>query len=219
MNNHLQLLKPNQKVEVIINKNKVSDSYKTRVEEINPDGMVLAMPTSKGFPIILPSGELFVGKFIIDGCVYRFDAKYLDKRHNPIPVWLTTLPINLTKIQQRHYVRIETAIQVLVKFCQTDQPDSEVELNALTKDVSGGGVLLITKQPIPLAKQVLVTIALPDSNEKMVLSGQVIRSEQPKPEQHLYRVGVKFTNISEKQRSSIIRYVFKTQLERRNKGF
>lgn len=178
------------------------------------DSLVLAMPMDKGFPIILPVGEYFQGKFVKDGAAYQFDCRYLDKRFTPLPVWITSLPINFEKIQMRNHVRVEVGIRVTMQI-----PDQEeaVVINTVTKDLSGGGALIVSKVPIPVGKQVFLTLILPEFGE-VSMSGDVIRREQPKPDQQLYWLGIKFTDITEKQRNTIIKYVFKVQIQHRKKG-
>lgn len=212
----MNTLQPNQKIEVIVGKKDFRVSYKTRIEEVSADSMMLAMPMSKGFPIILPAGEQFQGKVIADGNVYQFDCRYLDKRFTPLPVWITSLPFNLVKIQQRNHVRVDVSLKVHLQLQQNDQEDV-VEFNTVTKDLSGGGALIVTKIPIPLGKMVSLTLSIPEF-DTIVVSGEVIRREQPKPDQQLYWLGVKFTDITEKQRNAIIKYVFKVQLQHRKKG-
>lgn len=178
--------------------------------------MMLAMPMSKGFPIILPVGEQFQGKLFTEGTVYQFDCRYMDKRYTPLPIWITSLPYNIVKIQQRNHVRVDASLKVLLQL-QGNEQENIVELNTVTKDLSGGGALVVTKVPIPLGKIVSLTLTIPDFGDISV-SGEVIRREQPKPDQLLYWLGIKFIDITEKQRNAIIKYVFKVQLLHRKKG-
>lgn len=178
--------------------------------------MMLAMPMSKGFPIILPVGEEFQGKLIQEGTVYQFNCRYMDKRYTPLPVWITSLPYNIVKIQQRNHVRVDVSLKVLLQLQDGEQEDT-IELNTVSKDLSGGGMLVVTKLPIPLGKAVSVNLAIPDFGD-IALLGEVVRRDQPKPDQLLYWIGIKFTEITERQRNAIIRYVFKVQLQHRKKG-
>jgi c-di-GMP-binding flagellar brake protein YcgR len=218
--NELQLFKPNLNIDIVIGKKGHKETYKSRIEEITPSGLVLAMPMRKGYPIILPSGEVFQGKFITDETAYLFDSQYIAKRQTPLPVWITSLPYNITKIQQRNFVRLDTAVSVTLKVVHettNDQPPTVADLKTLTKDISGGGALIVTKTPFDLGTKVEVSLDIPEGGI-VSTTGEVIRVEQPATDQKVYRIAVKFTDITEKQRNQIIKYIFRIQLERRRKG-
>jgi len=178
--------------------------------------LTLAMPMSKGHPVIPPTGELFKGKIVSEGIAYQFDSCYLDKRHSPLPVWITSLPFNIDKIQQRNHVRVDISLKAILTY--NEQTEENIEIVTTTKDLSGGGALVVTKAPLPLGKEVSLVIAIPECGD-MALVGDIIRVDQPKPDQPIYWIGVKFKNISAKEQNSIIKYVFKVQLERRKKGY
>ncbi|MCX7779289.1 MAG: PilZ domain-containing protein [Negativicutes bacterium] len=221
--NALKLLKPNQKLEIMIARNGFVETYKSRVEEIAATGMVLAMPMRQGYPIILSSGELFQGKFILDGTAYQFDCRYLEKKQRPLPVWLTSLPMNISKIQQRNFVRIDAVLDATLLIPEdTDaraaSDNDSVQIKTITKDISGGGALVILKHPLPPGRLLSLSLTIPDAGVISAKS-EVVRSEQPKSDQEVYWVALKFLDISEKQRSLIIKHIFKLQLERRKKGF
>lgn len=176
------------------------------------------MPMNKGIPVILPSGERFKAKFVAEGSVYQFDCIYIDKSHTPLPVWLTSLPTNMISIQQRDYVRIDVALNIHLQLPPDSENGSKLEMSTITKDVSGGGTLIVSKEPIPLGRQVFVSLDIPEFGTLSV-TGEVVRLDQPQTDQKVFWVGIKFLNITEKQRNAIIKYVFKVQLERRKKGF
>lgn len=212
---------PNQIIEITRGTKQAPEHYKSRIEDVNGDTMLLAMPMSKGYPIISANGEVFLAKIITDGNVYQFKCRYIDKKHIPIPVWVVSLPYDIKKVQLRDFVRIdaslETTLQVLAEE-ETSNQEATDEIHTVTKDISGGGVLVVSKEPIPLGKKVFVSIHIPEFG-LLETYGQVIRLSQPAMDQELYWIGIKFSSITERQRSGIVQFVFKKQLERRKKGF
>lgn len=199
--------------------------YTSRVEEINSDNLVLAMPMTKGYPVMLPIGSSFTGKVIVDGVVYQFNSFLISKKVHPLPVWVVSIPSELKKIQLRSFVRISVQLPVKVSVINTKEQTVEEAalqsdnppLSLYTKDISGGGVQIVTKQSIPVGTMLQLLLDVPSCGSIPVV-GEVVRIEQPQPDTYIYWLGVKFLNIQEKDRSKLIQYIFKKQLEQRQKG-
>jgi hypothetical protein len=51
----------------MLTKHSFSEKYPSRVEELDERRMVLAMPMTKGMPILLSPGTTFYGRVIIGG--------------------------------------------------------------------------------------------------------------------------------------------------------
>jgi len=48
--------------------------------------------------------------------------------------------------------------------------------------------------------------------------GEVVRVDRPQYERNIYWIAFKFIGLHERERSMIVKYIFKKQLERRQKG-
>jgi len=194
------------------------EQYSSRIEEINDSSMVIAMPMSKGFPIILEPGAQFKGRIVINGAVFSFDSIFLDKRLEPFPVWIVSLPENIDKIQQRAFVRLSTKLPVSIVCLDNNQNGEEVEIPAWTRDISGGGMQLVVRKPLKVGSNLHLTFRLLPDDPQIEAVAKVIRIEHPQPDRDIYWVGVNFVVIAEKDRSRIIRYIFQKQIEYRRRG-
>ncbi|VBB08075.1 flagellar protein ycgr [Lucifera butyrica] len=201
-------------MEIMVSNNKEIIKYHSRIEEITADRMMLAMPMSKGYPVLLRPGDIFEGKIIVKGNVYCFTSAFVDKKIVPLPVWIVSAPYDIKKVQLREFVRIDTILSVQVQSLSSEQ--QEISLNLQTRDISGGGVQLVGKQPINIGVRLALTLAVPDAGSVQA-NGEVVRLEQPDLERPLFWIGVKFLEIAEKDRSKLIKFIFKKQLERRKK--
>lgn len=84
--------------------------------------------------------------------------------------------------------------------------------NAFTLDMSGGGLRMVTLEPLERHQRLLLKIILdePKSNRVLLLEGRVIRVVPLKiGGWNRYRVGVSFVNLNEKVQEKIISYLFK----------
>ncbi|BBB93165.1 MAG TPA: flagellar brake domain-containing protein [Methylomusa anaerophila] len=194
------------------------EQYRSRVEEINSQRIAIAMPMKKGAPVFLVRGESFYGQTVSDGVIYKFTSTFINKLMNPIPLWIVTLPTDITKIQQRSFVRYEAMIPVRVKILDdgNDNKADSAFLDALTKDISGGGVQLVVKQQLPAGAKLKIAIDFPGLGS-ICVTGQIIRVQQPQPDKPVFWTAVNFVDIDEKDRNIIIKYIFKKQLEQRRK--
>lgn len=204
---------------------KPEEHYGSRIEEVNSDNLVIAMPMSKGYPVMLPRGDNFVAKLIFEGIVYQFMCTLLSKKVHPLPLWVVSLPFDIKKVQLRSFVRIASSLPVKLKIVlpETGNPvnagevTENPEYSLATKDISGGGIQVVSKYALKPGAKVEVNMDIPGSGA-ITSMGEVVRLQQPQPDNPVFWVGIKFTDIQEKDRSKIIKYIFKKQLEQRQKG-
>lgn len=207
------IVRPNQRLEIIL-ASVPEEKLTSRIEEVNEKSMVIAMPMSKGYPILLSSGSKFFVRTVSNNASYQFTCIFIDKQLRPLPIWIVSLPNEIKKIQQRAFVRIDTMIPVEWQCAESE--DSEVT-KTITKDISGGGARLISKQPIRLGTKLKIHINLPDL-EQLQLNCEVVRVEKPQSDLPVFWIGTKFIDTPESVRSKIIKFIFKKQLELRQKG-
>ena len=181
------------------------------------DSMVIAMPMTKGFPVILQRGDIFFGRTVVNHVAFEFTSSFLDKQLKPLPVWKIALPYNIKKIQQRAFVRIDAALSVEIRAITDENTVDDTIINASTKDISGGGVQIVTTHRWAIGTKLLVTIHYPEIGS-LTLKSEVIRVLQPQHDRMVFWVGMGFIEISEKDRGNIIKFIFKKQLEQRRKG-
>ncbi len=201
-------------MDVIITTGRSVERHPSRVEEIGKDYCLIAMPMAKSVPIILLQGTRFNGRVVVDGMVWQFTSEFLDKRIHPIPVWVISRPFDIKKIQLRAFVRIDTVLPVELQVLSED--GSQPVFAASTSDISGGGLRAVSKQQLQVGTNLKVSLDLPGTG--VVQGAGVIVREELLPDRVLYAAGIKFTELAEKDRDKIIKYIFRKQLERRQKG-
>lgn len=181
------------------------------------DNMVIAMPMSKGYPVMLQRGDIFFGRTVNNQAAFEFTSSLLSKQIKPLPVWTIALPYNIKKIQQRAFVRIDLVIPVQVRAILEDGVLDETVISAFTKDISGGGVQIVTSHLWEIGTKLMVTIHYPQIGS-FTFKSDVVRVYQPQSELTVFWVGIRFLEIAETDRGNIIRLIFKKQLEQRRKG-
>lgn len=209
------IFKVNQRLEVMVEE-LPGEHFSSRIEDISVNIMTIAMPMRKGHPVHIGRGTRFWGRVFLENGVYEFRSFMLEKRIYPLPVWVISKPTDVRKIQQRAFVRIDAMLPVEFKVINDENQDNQI-IRAITKDISGGGLRIVNKHPLKLGNILQMNIDLPEFGP-IEVAAETVRVDKPDQDNDIYWIGVKYLNLPESLRSKIIKFVFKKQLEFRQKG-
>lgn len=176
--------------------------------------MHLAMPMNKSTPVILMPGSTFYGRILAHGAIWQFTSTFIDKTILPVPIWISGPPYDLKKVQLRSFVRLPVTLPLTLSI-PSDETD-EAPVGTTTRDLSGGGLQLILKKRLPVGTILRLTLQIPGFSP-VAATATVVRVEQP-PDTNIFWIAVKFSQITEKDREKIIKFIFKKQCELRQKG-
>lgn len=214
-----KLIKINQLVHVDIEDNEGNvHKYHSRVENLGEDEIALASPIRKRTPVYVPAGTVLSVCFWDKISIYSFQTVGRSSVDRGMPMLLVKYPYKVEKVQKREYVRVQANLSILLSY---KDPEGEYkELWCQTRDISGGGIMLATTKPVSLTNGYQVRLAFQLEMNTIYLAGQVVRNDLEEDADGLEKsiLGVKFTNVSEKDRQHIIKYVFNRQIELRRKG-
>lgn len=157
----------------------------------------------------------FLGR---DNNVYAFNSSVIGRAVRNIPVIKLVLPESLKRVQRRQFVRVPVSLSV--QFFSTKNEFLPFQTKML--DISAGGFAALLKDQVNLQKhhQIIVSFDIPDREGRILtltLPATIIRISA-KTDREPARVSLLFANILSEDRENIIRYVFKRQLELKNKG-
>lgn len=179
--------------------------------------MIIAMPMQKGYPVFFERGKTFYGRVFSDSGIYAFQSTYADRKMSPLPIWIVTTPSEVEKMQQRSFVRFDVALPIVVAYPDPDKEDEVISLKLNTKDLSGGGLQVISEVKMKIGRKVQLTLDIPEYGVFEV-DGQVVRVHQPQDDRKLFWISIKFLSIPNNIRDKIIRFIVRRQLEQRQKG-
>lgn len=209
------IIKVNQRLDIIVSNQDRDEYYHSRIEEVDEHFMILAMPMRHSVPVFLLPNTEFYGSILDTSGRYQFKSIYKGKKMLPIPIWIVTLPTDVKKVQLRSFVRLD--VNVPVSLIESES-DNTVSQTLITRDISGGGLSLISKAAFPVGTPVNLTIDLADTG-KINVSGITVRLDKQPSDLPLYLSSIQFVEMSEHDRSKIIKFIFQKQLERKRKGF
>ena len=192
-------------------------AYPSRVEDIAGQRVSIAWPTDSGMRIPFHTGEKLSLTYVRQDAVYGVEVMVDDTIHSPIPILLVHSISAVQRLQRREFVRVATMLAIELAG-KVDLPetaatrDEVLIIKTHTIDISGGGVAIQHKWPLPVGTVFEIRLSLPGASPLKLLA-KVVRHE-PRLDAYqtrLFRIGLMFLSIPEKARSRIIRYVLEVQ--------
>jgi Tfp pilus assembly protein PilZ len=84
----------------------------------------------------------------------------------------------------------------------------QIYMESKSKDIGGGGICLVTNEPLAQGKEILIKMFLPDSNKPLFINGRVVwNKDNQEKDTGGYLNGIEFFNVKEQDRSLIIKFV------------
>jgi c-di-GMP-binding flagellar brake protein YcgR len=190
--------------------------YKSSIFELDytKKVMTIGMPSFKGQYIPIPSGVRAYVKMLDRSSMYVFLSKVISYEKNDEGFYVTymTIPDEARKIQRRQFVRIPFFKQGSFLF----KDGNEDIHNFITKDISAGGIMLVTANKMTVGTRLLLNlnigggIALEKQDSEIVRVDRSIDSAN-----HIY--GTKYIAFSRSKEDRLVKYIFHLQQERRKK--
>lgn len=204
----LTLVRVNDRVQLEIK----GKTYTSRIEDIRDGEIYAAAPVDQGNYKPIGLGEHVVINVFAPIGLRRFAAVVRGMQTDRIPVVVLTSFRDLGCVQRRHYVRISQKLPVRYRKdtgLDTFTPWSE----AVTADISGGGLRLVTScsDQIKVGDSLEIELYLPEEKPIHALANVVWVSAGPSLAS-LY-AGVQFAEIHPADRDKIVGFVFKKETE------
>lgn len=208
----------NTRMEVEVPEGPWQGIYQSRVEDMTPAELAIALPTAGRRPVLLDPGQAVRCRFISRRACYQFDAQVLDRRAGPVPVVVLAMPGEWERLQRRHFARLD--VSVPVRYSPrlpgggplADRP----LISARTRDLSGDGCAIWTVEPPDPGTELDLFLSLPPG-QVLHLAARVVRLTGPSPAGRVL-TGLRFVAPAEADRDAIIRYLFREELRRRRNG-
>lgn len=172
---------------------------------------------------VMPGDEIMV-EYVYQGQRVSFPAWVLERTREDPPALVLTRPASgdIRRQQLRSFVRLDVSLPIEYAVSgQKSEGEQAQLLPGRTVDISGGGALIVTREPYAPGTRLDLLLHLPD--RVIPAEAEVVR-QHPVPvvpgsgETAEPRLGVRFTQIEERDREHIIRFIFTEYRKRRQKG-
>ena len=192
-----------------------SVSWEGVLERADPSYLRVAFP-SKCCPPWEP-GAIVEALVQLKGSTYSFQAQVRKAVPQLPPIVILVEPTEMRRLERRRYYRLRTSI-TLEYLSALDSSNRELaRLGGLVTNISGGGVQLLATDPLEPGMRVRLCLVVDES--PLETTGLVSYCRPVSKETNLkYRVGVAFLSLDSRQVELIERFVFRRQMELRQKG-
>jgi len=126
------------------------------------------------------------------------EYKFSDDVHRPLV------------LDKRIYTRLDAKVNL--HYTLFDSEESLVKAGfkpeqfSVTKNISAGGVLFFSNEPLPVSSIIELKMDLPDGEEAISCLGRVVRVEEAGQE-HLYNIGICFLDITGAERARLNKFI------------
>ncbi len=190
------------------------EGYKSRLEDIQKDCLIVAMPfDKKRVPIIPVRGDSIYGLASGDQCRYRFLTTFqgvaLDGQ---VPTWIIVKPETVERHQNREFVRVRVSLHLRIRLIDEEgRIEKPFETDSI--DLSGNGIGFVLDRPVKEDSQATIEISeIPNVGTLDILC-RIVRVARVERDDgtSVWRVGAAFQNVPRPVTNKIVHYIFTVQ--------
>lgn len=211
------LLNIGDNIEIEIDKGNSFLNMKSNVVKVISDTVIaVSAPIHNGkiYPVAIGSNINIVFNKESKGRFYFMGEVTDRQKRDNITLLIVQKNSDIRHFQRRDFYRLNILLNIDIHIIENGALVKTIP--AISKDISGGGIRIITKEKLEKHTSVKCSIVL--DGELIEPIGKIIRCN-PVPESIIkYDVGISFAAIDKKTRSKIISFVFKNQRKIIKKG-
>lgn len=213
------LFETNARAELQVDDSYMRDVLSGYIVGASNDSVAVRVADASGRPVGLMRGtkvQLSVQRLASH---YTFDTIVLGTRSGPEPVLILERPRDEPAAGRRAHVRID----LLIAGARMVVGTGGKVVNHLTTvlDLSTGGAMVRTDQPVPVGARLLLTFPLPTGGANISADGLALRcSERPgsRGERTSYRTSVRFVGIHPTDQERIRLFILAREKQMHSRG-
>lgn len=221
----------NNKLEVISN----DKACKSDIQDVKEKSLLISIPMYEGHYVPFVKGEKIECLYFSEEYIFKFKSTVLGRIEQGIQLLVIEKPEpqNIIRVQRRNYVRVSMVKEIkcskfsldLISKTKKNSEDEYKGLNGiiidenklnkcLLLDMSGGGMRIKTKETVNHGDLMVALLSL-DSGE-LVVTAKVVRKQKTEEKDYIY--GLTFTDVADRDRERIIKYIFTVMRDQRKKS-
>jgi c-di-GMP-binding flagellar brake protein YcgR len=200
-----------------LNINKKERLISQVIDTISENCLLVGIPISKGTirPISIRDEIKLIYTKKGTG-FYGFKARVIDRGNKGnIPYLKVIKTSEIDKIQRRDYYRLDMVLNVEMHI-NNDKGDVVKVVEGLSKDISGGGIRVLCKEPVQ--KGTIIELFIKNGDKPIKVIAKVLRCNLYEEIYSQYEVGLAYKDISINNRERIVKFIFDAQRKMRKKG-
>ncbi|GAB6158009.1 PilZ domain-containing protein [Desulfotomaculum varum] len=196
-----------------------NENYFSTVYDIDDRGIYVPIPFAGNHPLVLSQGQRVHVKYMGEDSSYMFVTEAIGRKieQDKLPMYIFKHPAEgaVQRIQMREFVRVPAMLEV--QYLPLPEKDRGTVKKAYTVDISGGGMKIAVKEPVPQGSTLLVCFSLyikaKKKQQEFRLQAAAVRCKLVDEEARVYHVGLKFLDITRAQQDLIMAFVFERMVD------
>ncbi len=190
--------------------------YPSRLEDwvpSAPDRLVLAYPMRNLVPVRLAPGDRVTVEVVGERGVYRLDTVVLGRDLGRVPVLVVKAAGDWVRHQRREFFRVACGMTP-ARAARLEPDGTAIPINVRLKDISGGGLGIVTDRPLKVGDRLEVELGLNGGGVFRV--GVEVVWVRPRPGgTAIFEAGAKFVDIEPARQEAIVKFCLRRQLKQR----
>lgn len=193
------------------------------LELLDDETLKIGMPIEQSMVIPLEIDKRLHLLFYTHRGIYHCDCVILSRQKEERIYTMKIKAVSeIEKYQRREYYRISCFLSLTYEVYQENEDENEEELpvcQGKVTDLSGGGIRFYSEYQHPFETPLFIHFQL-ELNEGLFhfdVLGKVMSSQLVENRRNYYENRVEFTDLSTRERETIIKYVFQEERKQRRK--
>jgi c-di-GMP-binding flagellar brake protein YcgR len=192
-------------------------TYYGRVQDVSSQKLLISWPTDRGIRMIVRKRQTLDFYFIREGIPNNFIGLVDETQAAPLPQLGILVKTPVRQVQRRQNFRVKCLLPIEIFGTKREDPANEsspaLTIRTVSTDLSAGGISFRHAERIPEGMLVNIKLSIPDSGPAINIPCAVIYSDYISEHQTMHRTGLRYIALSEGERSRIVRFVYRTQLQ------
>lgn len=214
-----QGLLPGITVQLDAHSGRDSETYVTRVEDVDDEQITVLVPMRGLRPRPFAAGTLLHAGYISRQKRWRFVTEVIGHSPDGLHEYLRA-PAGIESTERRRSFRLPAALKADSLYrlvVDAERAQSEEPLAGMIVDISEGGVCISSKAFAQPGERLGLVATLPEAGS-ISARMRVTMVREPERGNRMRRIHCEFTEISRGNRDVIARYMMRRQLELRRRG-
>ena len=233
-----ELVKPGEKIDImaveraILGNSSDKKVYTSKIYDLIEDNKLeILMPMEGSKLILLPRDGEYQFCFYTENGLYQCFVRIADRyKSNNVYILLAETTSPLEKFQRREYYRYSTSIPLKARTLMDEElRDLDKDVfhiqNGLImkkceiRDISGGGIKFLSKTAFKVEDRVVLSFSLQVHGKETVyqLIGRILSCRKLENDNDEYEHRLMFEKIMNRERESIIRFIFEEERKKRSR--
>lgn len=209
-------LKEDARISVRIKGHDGSPRFATKVEGVSKSGYWIYAPYTDDYRSMMRKDDEIEVAYHYQGAIYHYHSKVIGESGRRVKLLEISEPIFVRREQRRDFVRVPVLLDIEYALGCRDGRALEWE-SAVAVDISGGGAQIFLADPpkwLERGQEVKAVLPIGPEGGPFGVLAKIVRIEKSDtPGQPGVSVGLRFIDITDKEQTEIVRFVFDRQRE------